>query len=101
MDIYLLSSFSEGTSMTLLEAMSLGKPCVVTDVGGNPEVIIDSENGFVTKNNDINEFALSIKKIIDNDTLTTKFNLKSFQRYMQKFTVHKMYKYYENIYFSI
>ncbi len=40
MDIFLLSSLSEGTSITLLEAMALGKPCVVTDSGDNKEIII-------------------------------------------------------------
>jgi len=62
MDVYLLSSFSEGTSMTLLEAMSLSKPCVVTNAGGNPEIVIDGENGFVTENDNVEEFA---KGIID------------------------------------
>ena len=33
MDVFLLSSLSEGTSMTLLEAMSLKKPCIVTTSG--------------------------------------------------------------------
>ncbi len=40
MDIFLLPSLSEGTSMTLLEAMSLGIPCIVSDVGGNAEVVV-------------------------------------------------------------
>lgn len=56
MDIYLLSSFSEGTSMTLLEAMSLGKPCIVTDAGGNAEIIKHKENGLVTGNDNLEQF---------------------------------------------
>jgi glycosyltransferase involved in cell wall biosynthesis len=56
MDIYLLSSFSEGTSMTLLEAMSLGKPCVVTDAGGNAEIIKHNENGLVADNDNLEQF---------------------------------------------
>lgn len=60
MDIFLLSSFSEGTSMTLLEAMSLGKPCVVTDAGGNPEIVLHKKTGFVTPNDDYVRFADAI-----------------------------------------
>jgi glycosyltransferase involved in cell wall biosynthesis len=57
MDIFLLPSLSEGTSMTLLEAMSLGKPCVVTRVGGNPEIVEDGESGYVVPNDDARALA--------------------------------------------
>jgi glycosyltransferase involved in cell wall biosynthesis len=62
MDIYLLSSLSEGTSMTLLEAMSLSKLCVVTNAGGNPEIVQHNETGFVTKNGCHDEFFHGIEK---------------------------------------
>jgi len=65
MDIFLLSSLSEGTSMTLLEAMSIAKPCVVTDAGGNPEIVQNTVNGFVTENANAAEFALGINRVID------------------------------------
>ena len=52
MDIFLLTSFSEGTAMTLLEAMASGLPCIATDVGGNPEIVRDGETGFIIQNND-------------------------------------------------
>jgi len=47
MDLFVLSSFSEGTSMALLEAMAAGVPVVVTDVGGNPEIVVDGECGEI------------------------------------------------------
>lgn len=56
-DIFLLSSFSEGTSMTLLEAMSLSKPCIVTDAGGNKEIVINGETGLVTDNDNMELFS--------------------------------------------
>jgi L-malate glycosyltransferase len=45
----LMPSISEGTPLTLLEAMVLGKLCIATDVGGNGEWILDGENGFLAE----------------------------------------------------
>jgi len=44
-DLFALSSIWEGISISLLEAMAAEKCCVVTRVGGNPEVITDSVDG--------------------------------------------------------
>ena len=49
MDVFLLSSHTEGTSMTLLEAMSLEVPAVATRVGGNPEIIEDDVTGILVE----------------------------------------------------
>lgn len=51
-DIYLLSSFSEGTSMTLLEAMASGTCSIVTKVGGNVELIQHQLSGIVIESED-------------------------------------------------
>ncbi|NQY35789.1 MAG: glycosyltransferase [Alteromonadaceae bacterium] len=100
MDIFLLSSLSEGTSMTLLEAMSLSKPCVVTDAGGNPEVIINNVNGFVTPNGDQNAFANAIQEIRD-PQIFTNFQDQSFDRYTQQFMPDIMKQGYIKVYDDI
>ena len=46
-DCFLLPSLWEGLPISLLEAMYLGKPCVVSNVAGNRDVIRNGENGFV------------------------------------------------------
>ena len=51
-DVFLLTSFSEGTSMTLLNAMQFKKSSIVTNVGGNPEIIKHEYSGLVIKNDD-------------------------------------------------
>ena len=45
--LLLIPSAGEGLPISLVEAMACGRPAVVTDVGGNTELIKDSDNGFV------------------------------------------------------
>jgi glycosyltransferase involved in cell wall biosynthesis len=47
MDLFVLSSRSEGLSVGLLEAMAEGVPVAVTDVGANLEVIENGKAGIV------------------------------------------------------
>ncbi|HEY8202083.1 MAG TPA: glycosyltransferase [Actinomycetota bacterium] len=46
-DVLAVPSIHDGLSIALLEAMSLGKPAVVTRAGGNPEVVRDGKHGVV------------------------------------------------------
>ncbi|MEI6810366.1 MAG: glycosyltransferase, partial [bacterium] len=52
MDVFCLSSLTEGTSISLLEAGAAGLPAVVTDVGGNSEVIEAGITGFLVPDAD-------------------------------------------------
>jgi glycosyltransferase involved in cell wall biosynthesis len=98
MDIFLLSSLSEGTSMTLLEAMSLGKICVVTDAGGNSEIVQNGVNGLITINNDAVAFAHAITYFIDGKTALATFSSASCNIFTNKFSVQIMQKKFSNIY---
>lgn len=49
-DIFILTSLWEGLPISLLESMYMKKLCVVSDVIGNHDVIVNGENGFVCKN---------------------------------------------------
>jgi L-malate glycosyltransferase len=64
MDVFLLTSFSEGISVTLLEAMASGVPAVVTDVGGNCEVVKDRETGFLVPLHEETSFADRVVSIL-------------------------------------
>ena len=55
MDLFVLSSFSEGTSMALLEAMAGGVPVAVTAVGGNPEVVLSDHTGWVVPSDSVRD----------------------------------------------
>ena len=97
-DIFLLSSFSEGTSMTLLEAMSLTKPCVVTDVGGNPEVVENNVTGYVVPSDDDELFSAAILDLLSDDGKRSSFAAAGRQKYLNSFTVAKMNDDYHKLY---
>lgn len=99
-DVFLLSSLSEGTSMTLLEAMSLKKPCVVTDAGGNAEVIRHNHNGFVCKNDNLGEFTENMLKIKNKEQIL-QFSSNAFTTFNQNFTVTGMLTKYQHLYREI
>jgi len=46
-DVYVSTSVSDSTSISLLEAMACGLPSIATNVGDHPRVLKDGENGFI------------------------------------------------------
>ena len=50
-DIFVLSSHWEGLPITVLEAMASKIPVVVTDVGGNEEVVLNNKTGIIVPPN--------------------------------------------------
>ena len=69
MDLYICSSKNESSPLSLLEAMSMEKAIVSTDVGDVSKFIVNGHNGFFVNGGDVNMFVNYIKKLIDNKTL--------------------------------
>lgn len=61
------TSKSESFSLVIVEAMSLGVPCISFDIDVGPrEIILNEYNGYLIKNRNINEMANVIKNVINN-----------------------------------
>lgn len=71
-DIYVQPSFYEAYSTTVTEAKVLGKPMVVTDVGGMRDQLTEGENALIVPI-DAEKMADAIQLLIDNDSLRIKF----------------------------
>lgn len=97
-EIFLLSSFSEGTSMTLLEAMSMSRPCVVTDVGGNPEIVVHGKTGLIAPSDDVDVFSRSIIQLLLDEEKMDEFGKSGRQRFLKYFSVTRMIEKYQSLY---
>ncbi len=64
-DVFVLSSHAENFSVAVIEALSLGLPCVATLCGGTDECI-DESNGILVPTNDIDALSNAIKQIHSN-----------------------------------
>ena len=64
-DIGVLCSHEEGFPNSVLEGMAAGLPMVVTDVGGNPEAVVDGETGIVVGARDPDALAGAIRTLAD------------------------------------
>jgi glycosyltransferase involved in cell wall biosynthesis len=82
-DIFVLSSILEGLPIALLEAMSYGRPVVVTPVGGIPEAIEDGVNGLLCAPRDPECLAQKICCLIEDPGLRLKLGRAARKTYEQ------------------
>jgi len=78
--IFLFTSSGEGFGMVLVEAMSYGVPCISFDCPYGPnEIIKNNEDGFLVKNNDVNELQEKLQILMKNSELRKEFGKKAFE----------------------
>ena len=93
-------SLAEGISTTVLEAMACQIPIIGTNVGGNKELIINNENGFLISPNSIEELNEKIILLSNNVDLVEKFGNKSLEL-VKKFEWSNVGKKYVKLYESL
>lgn len=100
-DIFVLSSLSEGTSMSLLEAMAAELPSVVTNVGGNPAIIRHGEHGLLVEPRDTEALAAAILEILTDRDKYEKFGRNSLERVKKHYSIEKMVATYTDLYLQL
>ena len=71
-DVFVFSTLQEGLPRSLMEAMSVGIPCVVSKIRGNVDLVEDGVNGFLCGTDDSDGFAEAIKKLTEDESLKTR-----------------------------
>ena len=97
-DVFVLSSVSEGVSITLLEAMATGVPICATDVGGNAEVVAHGETGWLSPRNDPAALSEHLDRMLGDNALRDRMAQAGRQRLFERFTQKPMHDRYAELY---
>jgi len=100
-DIFVLSSFTEGTSVALLEAQSCGVPAVVTDVGGNSSIIKEGKNGLLCRSEDHKGLTAKLAILCQNEDMLNKMHSHSRKTVVERFSLSLMVREHEKMYKSL
>ena len=97
-EVFLLGSYTEGISITLLEAMASTVPAIVTDVGGNPEVVVDRQTGVLVPLDNAEAMAQAILEILHQPQLAQNYGQAARQRAINAFSFDTMLENYLHFY---
>ena len=90
-DIYLNSSSSEAMSFAILEALGAGLPLVLTDVGGNPELVnTGSICGLLAPYGDEDAYADAIRTLLEDDVLRARYAAAARAKAGQEFGLYNL-----------
>lgn len=95
-NLFVLFSNYEGLPITIIEALASGKPVIASYVGGISELIDNGENGFLI--NSTEEAVDRILFVSQNNSLLQEMGKSSYKKFVNNYTVEKMYKSYMEIY---
>ncbi|MBS4217325.1 N-acetyl-alpha-D-glucosaminyl L-malate synthase BshA [Bacillus sp. FJAT-49711] len=104
-DLMLLLSEKESFGLVALEAMACGVPCIGTNIGGIPEVIIDGYNGFICELGDLETISNKSLSLLQNESSLEEFShhasLTPMERFQSNLIVEKYEKLYESLMQSV
>lgn len=101
LDLYVSSCIKEGLPNSILEAQSIGIPCIATDIGGNNDIIKDGLNGFLIKPKDYETLSKRIITLLEDRSLANNFVIEGQKIISDNFSIQKRIEKLENLYFTI
>ncbi len=89
-DIVVLTSFNEGTPVSMIEAQAAGKPVVCTQVGGVADIIADGVSGFVVPTGDASAFTEAVLKLVGDADLRRRMGEAGKKAVLSRFSYQRL-----------
>jgi len=89
-DIVILPSWREGLSKTLIEASSMEKPIITSNVPGCRDVVENNINGLLVPKKNFESIVIALKYLISNPKIANEFGKKSRIKAIKEFEVSKI-----------
>ncbi|VAW71552.1 Glycosyltransferase [hydrothermal vent metagenome] len=101
LDIFLLSSLTEGFSISTLQAMASQLPVVVTKSGGPEEIVTHAENGWLVEAGDAGAIATALNELGQNSDLCVKLSKNACDHARTSFDIEAMIGAYGDVYTNL
>lgn len=101
LDLFLLSSETEGLPLSIMEAFACKVPVVATAAGGTGEAVINEVTGMISPVKDAEKLAANVLKLINDPALRDSVIANAFELVNSKFTLDRMEKEYHSFYKSL
>lgn len=98
MDVFALNSFTEGLSMTLLEACACGVPSVATDVGGNREIVRTNQTGILIPGENLHALSDAMRNLYINPSLRRQMGKAAHDLVARSYSLDHMIHAYRKLY---
>ena len=97
-DVFVLSSTSEGLPLSVIEAMASSKPVVATNVGGLPEIVVHDQTGYLVEPQNTEALAEKLIFLLENDALRSRMGQAGRKVIEEKYSLQTMIDNYQNLY---
>ena len=98
--LYISTARYEGLPYSIIEALALSKPCIVTDCDGNRDLIKEGYNGYIINNESINTFSTKISELLTNKQKHKKFSHHAYKSFIDFYNMEDNIVHLEYIYQS-
>jgi glycosyltransferase involved in cell wall biosynthesis len=90
LDIVALTSFNEGTPVSLIEAQAANRPIVSTGVGGILDVVVEGKTALISPTNEIEGFSNNLFALCENDDMRINMGKNAFEFVNNKYHYRRL-----------